>query len=102
MTKFLRLSSRIPWVLVFALAAFAVRYVLHNAIETRYLILLFAASAALLEFGVGPALGRRRDLIAFLMNVSAAVIALVAMKWMLEGVHPWLQWLIEGFWHRLS
>jgi len=102
MTKSLRLASRIPWVLTFALAAFAVRYVFHNAIETRYLILLFGAFAALLEFGIRPALGMRGDFIAFLMNLAAAIFALVAMKWALEGVHPWLRWLAEGLWHRLS
>jgi len=31
-----------------------------------------------------------------ILNCVAATIAIITMKWLIEGIHPSLRWLIEG------
>ena len=96
-SEMLRIKRFLPlilWSLAFAVAGCAARYVVHNRLETRYLVILFCLAAGLLEW-VRPARKLRRDLVPFMLNSAAATVAIVAMKWMLEGVHPLLRLLIE-------
>jgi len=91
MTRTKRILSLILWALAFATAGFVARYLSHHRFETRYLIPLFCSVAALLEFVIRPALGMRRDLVALFLNCAASTIAIIAMKWLIEGIHPWMR-----------
>lgn len=91
-----RVLSLLTWALAFATAGFVARYLSHHKFETRYLIPAFCLAAALLEFVIRPALGIRRDLLALTLNCAAATIAIIVIKWLIEGPHPSLRWLING------
>lgn len=90
MTQYNRILSSILWALTFAAAGGAARYASRYLIETRYIIALFCLLAIVLEFVIRPAMGARRDFAALLLNCTAATVAIVAVKWIMEGIHPWL------------
>ena len=85
----------ISWALAFAIAGFVARYLSQGDVETRYLILVFWLFVALLELVVRPAFGMRRNYAALILNGTAATIAIISMKWLIEGVPASLQLLFE-------
>jgi len=91
MTKYKAILPLILWALIFAAAAGAARYASRFLIETRYLIALFCLLAIVLEFVIRPAMGAQRNLGALLLNCTAAIAAIITVKWTLEGIHPWLR-----------
>jgi len=86
-----RILSLAFWAFAFGVAGFLVRGIFAHGIETRFIILAFWLLAVALEFVIKPALGGRRDLVSLTLNCTAAMFAIIAMKWMIEGVHPWLR-----------
>ena len=80
-----RIFSLLVWALAFATLAFIARYLAHHRFETRYLIPVFCALALVLEFVVRPALGMRRDMVVLSVNCAAASMAILVMKWLIEG-----------------
>lgn len=91
MTQNKGILSLILWALIFAAAGGVARYASRYLIETRYLIVLFCLIAIVLEFVIRPPMGKRRNLGALLLNCTAAIAAIITIKWTLEGIHPWLR-----------
>lgn len=90
MAKSRRILSLLVWTMAFGAAGMGVRYWTQFQVETRYLVLLFIVLAILLEFAIRPALGLRRDMVGLVLNCAVASAAIIAMKWMLEGLPGWL------------
>lgn len=91
MTQHKATLSPILWALTFAAAGGAARYASRFLIETRYLIALFCLLAIIVEFVIRPAMGGRRNLGALILNCTAAIAAIITIKWALEGIHPWFR-----------
>lgn len=72
---------------LFAAAAAALRWLAQDYMETRYLFLMFATLAAGVEFA-GHRRGIRANLHRFGGNLFAAALALLAVKWSIEGINP--------------
>lgn len=90
MTKAHKFLSLTAWALAFAMVGLVTRLVTQNQIETRYLVVLFCGLALMVEWGIRPALGLKRDWARFALNCIAATLAIIAVKWTIEGVHPWV------------
>ena len=86
-----RFLSLLIGAMAFATTAGLVRYASRYLIESRYLIALFCLAALMLEVAVRPAMGGKRDFIALVLNSSAAIAAIITVKWMMEGIHPWFR-----------
>ncbi len=91
MMQYKAILSLILWALFFAAAGGAARYATRYLIETRYLVALFCLLAIILEFVIRPAMGGRRNLGALILNCTAAITAIITIKWTLEGIHPWFR-----------
>ncbi|QIG53203.1 hypothetical protein G6N82_02680 [Altererythrobacter sp. BO-6] len=86
MAKYRRIFSLSFWAVAFGAAGMITRYLTQYQIETRYLVLLFVALAIALEFVRRPLPGLRVDTARLVVNCTASAAAIIAMKWMLEGL----------------
>lgn len=85
-----RILSLSLWAVAFGAAGMSTRYLTQYQIETRYLVLLFLALAIALEWVRRPLPGRRVDTTRLTLNCAVSAAAIIAMKWMLEGLPHWL------------
>lgn len=77
------------WTGGLGMLALALRYRITN-FESRYQIVLFILLSTLAEGSLASMHGRRIDTTRLLVGYAASIVAIVTMKWSLEGLPPFL------------
>lgn len=85
-----RTLELVGWAGGLGLLALALRYRITN-FESRNQIVLFIALSTLAESSLAAMQGRRIDKARLVLGYAASTIAVVAMKWSLEGLPPFLR-----------
>ena len=90
MKKFSFGPSFFVWALVFLIIGVSSRFLLHNKVESRFIIAAAWMVALALEYLLRPLFDLRPRNKAFLLNGIAATVGIVATKWSLEGLPYYL------------